>query len=127
MTTQQIVQIIQALIQNVIWPLALFLLPWLFGKVISHLPIVRQIIITGIVKHGVQMVMQKFGNLTPEEKKKKAEDAIYTLASFFGITLDPAVVNTILESIVWETKQSQVVETTLTTSPLPAVEKPKLA
>lgn len=109
MSIQQIVQIVQALVQNVLWPLALFLLPWLFGKVLSRLPLVKQIIITSVVKHGVQMVMQKFGSLSPEEKRQKAEDAIYTLASFFGYSdLDPTVVNTILESIVWETKQTSL-------------------
>jgi len=54
------------------------------------------------------MVEQKFGNMTPEEKRKEAEMAIYNLAKFFGYdNLDPTVVNTILESFVWETKQAK--------------------
>ena len=106
MSIQQTVQVIQALVQSVLWPVLVALLPWLFLKAIKNLPIVKQILISGIVKHAVQMVAQKFGNLTPEEKRKEAELAIYSLAKFFGYNIDPVVVNTILESIVWETKQA---------------------
>lgn len=117
MSIQQTVQVIQALVQSVLWPVLVALLPWLFFKAIKSLPLVKQILISGIVRHAVQMVAQKFGHLSAEEKRQEAEQAIYALASFFGYTLDPAIVDIILHSIVWETKQIAPVVSTLQIAP----------
>jgi len=86
------------------------------------MPAAKAAIIDKIVKHAVQSVEQKLALASGEEKRKAAEEAIYTMANFFGITLDPAVVSTILESFVWETKLSKPLEL-ITSTP----EKPKLA
>jgi hypothetical protein len=125
MTLQQAMSIIQPLVQNVLWPLIVFLLPWLFHRAISNLPIVRQILLTGIIKHAVQMVEQKFASMSPEEKRKAAEAAISTLAAFFDLKIDPDALNVILESFVWETKQTKLEVAELSTTgnrqPLPQI------
>jgi hypothetical protein len=123
MTIQQTVQIIQALLQDVLWPVAAILVPVVWHKFKAHLPQNKQIVLDGIVRDAVQMVHQRFGNLSPEGKRKEAEDAIYASADFFEYkSLDPDVVRTILESIVWETKQTKL-EGVLTVPKAPQINK----
>lgn len=120
MTTAQQTEIIVQLIQTILWPAIAALLLWLYHKLKAALPQNQQALLDRIVQHAVQYVMQKFDGLPDEEKRKKAEEAIYTLANFFRYKdLDPVIVDTILESIVWETKQVKLdpVVTLDTTSP----------
>lgn len=106
MTTAQQTEIIVQLAQTILWPAIAALSVWLYHKLKKDLPTNKATLLESIVRHAVQFVAQKFGDKPPEEKRKEAEVAIYTMASFFGIKdLDPDIVDTILESIVWETKQ----------------------
>jgi predicted anti-sigma-YlaC factor YlaD len=109
MTTAQQTEIIVQLLQTILWPAIAALSVWLYHKLKAALPQNQQAVLDRIVQHAVQYVMQKFGDKSPEEKRKEAEKAIYALADFFKYKgLDPVVVNTILESIVWETKQTKI-------------------
>lgn len=129
MSTQQIVELIQPVLQAVVWPAAGAFLLWLYHDLKTKLPANKQAVLGQIVKDAVQMVEQTLSNFSPQDKRKAAEMAIIELAAFFGYhNLDLEAVNTILESFVWETKQA-VSEplATLDTIQTPAIVAPKPA
>lgn len=73
----------------------------------QSLPEKQRSILEKIIRDGVQMVEQRYANYSPEDKRKEAENAIYTAANYFGLPApDPVVVRTILESTVFSVKQS---------------------
>lgn len=119
MNAQQIELIVQ-LFQTIVWPAIAAGLLWLYHKLKKNLPANKQTVLDGIIQDAVQMVEQTLAKASPEEKRKAAQEAIYDAAAFLGINnLDPSIVNTILESFVWETKQVKLdpVVTLDTTSP----------
>lgn len=72
----------------------------------QKLPEKQRAILENIVRHGVQMVEQRYADYSPEAKRKEAEQAIYAITDFFDYKPDPTVVRTLLESTVFSMKNA---------------------
>lgn len=97
-------------------PFVIALAGWLYRLAVSKLPKEQQIVlekqgafIESLAKHGVQFAQQisKHNQMSQEEKRKAAEQAIYDLAGQFKRPdLAPVAVRVLTESKVWEMNNS---------------------
>ena len=107
MSTQELILGVIGVVFPFLWHWAATLKQKSLQRFEQSLPEKQRAILEGIVRHGVQMVEQRYADYSDEEKRKEAENAIYAAADFFELPApNPIVVRTILESTVWSVKNA---------------------